>query len=95
MSRYNWTGINTGTLPLHCERIARHWATLVCFDVSASGKAAAMKYKAVRAFKEGLRARGLPEKLIDQAYVDTLDLARLLISSDQESRRASGRKEKE
>jgi hypothetical protein len=84
MSRYNWTGINTGTLPSHCERIANYWATLVCFDEWASGKAAAMKYKAVRAFTAGLRARGLSEKQISQAYIDTLELARLKKNADSE-----------
>lgn len=78
MNRYYWNGINHGTLPTHCEKIARYWATLVCFDVWASGKAAGQKYKAVRAFKEGLRARCLPEKDIHQAYIDTLEMARLI-----------------
>jgi len=82
VSRYTWTGINTGTLPNHCERIACYWATLVGFSVGASGKAAAMRYKAVRAFKEGLRARGLPEAQVEQAYHDTLDLARLKMNSE-------------
>lgn len=77
MSRYTWTGINTGSLPSHCERIADYWATLVCFDECASGKAAAMKYKAVRAFMRGLRDRGLPEEYCQQAYTDTVAMARL------------------
>lgn len=77
MSRYNWTGINTGTLPSHCEKIAAYWATLVCFDVWASGKAGSMRYKAVKAFKNGLRVRGLPEPMVEQAYQDTLAMARL------------------
>lgn len=84
MSRYTRTGINTGTLPTHCERIAEYWATLVCFDECASGKAAAMKYKAVRAFKAGLRFRGLPEKQVNQAYLDTLELARLKMRAEQD-----------
>lgn len=77
MSRYTWTGINTGTLPSHCEKVACYWATLVCFESYASGKAAGMKYKAARAFKEALRARGLPEDQIHRAYLDTVELAQL------------------
>lgn len=75
MSRYTWTG--NGTLPTHCERIAEHWAGLVCFEECASGKAMGQRYKAARAFKAGLRDGGLPESQISQAYRDTLDLARL------------------
>lgn len=41
-----------------------------------------MKYKAVRAFKAGLRFRGLPEKEIHQAYVDTVEMARLIKNAD-------------
>jgi hypothetical protein len=67
----------TESLPTHCERIACYWQGLVCFDVWASGKAAAMKYKAVRAFKAGLRAAGLSEEQVHQAYVDTLEICRL------------------
>lgn len=82
MGRYAWKGINTGTLPSHCEKIACYWATLVGFTEGASGKAASMKYKAVRAFKDGLRQRGLPESAIQQAYVDTLELARLKMNAE-------------
>lgn len=82
MSRYTWTGISTGTLPSHCERIANYWATLVCFAPYASGKTRGMKYKAVRAFKASLRARGLSEEQTNQAYSDTLELARLKILAD-------------
>lgn len=77
MSRYKFNGLSTGGLPTHCERIAEYWATLVCFDECASGKAAGMKYKAVRAFNKGLLAAGLPEQQVRQAYLDTLSLARL------------------
>lgn len=77
MSRYTFNGINTGQLPSHCEKVAAYWATLNCFDVWASGKASAMKYKAVRAFKDGLRAAAMSEEQIHQAYVDTLEICRL------------------
>ena len=76
MSRYAWDK-KKESLPRYCERIAEYWSTLVCFDECASGRAASMKYKAVRAFKDGLRERGLPEKDIHQAYIHTLALARL------------------
>lgn len=82
-TRYTWTGIHTGSLPSHCERIAKYWATLNCFYPYASGKAAAQKFKSVRAFKQGLRDRGLPEPQIDQAYIDTLEISRLLINARQ------------
>lgn len=78
MNRYTWNGINTGTLPTHCERIAKYWATLVCFYEFASGKARGQRYKAARAFQNGLRFRGLPEDQINQAYADTVAMARLI-----------------
>jgi hypothetical protein len=78
MNKYEWSGINTGTLPSHCEKVAKYWVKLVCFDECASGKAAGQKFKAVRAFKAGLRFRGLPEEQIHQAYIDTLTMARLM-----------------
>jgi hypothetical protein len=81
MSRYTWTGINTGTLPSHCEKIACYWATLVCFDEFASGKALGQRFKAARAFKNGLRFR-LPEAQVEQAYRDTVELARLKKNAD-------------
>jgi hypothetical protein len=76
-TRYTYTG----TLPTHCEKISKYWSTLSGFYPYASGHAAGMKYKAVKAFKEGLRAH-LPEPMIDQAYKDTLDLTRLLINAN-------------
>ena len=79
MSRYALTGI--GALPSHCERIAKYWATLVCFDVGASGKAMGQRYRAAKAFKNGLRAYGLPESQVNQAYYDTLEMARLITAT--------------
>lgn len=83
MSRYTWVGINTGTLPSHCEKIARYWSTLNSMMAYASGKAQGQRYKAARAFREGLRVRGLPEDQIQQAYVDTLELARLKANAER------------
>lgn len=65
------------SLPTHCEKIARHWCNLVCFDEFASGKVKSQKYKAVRAFARGLRDAGIGETEINRAYQDTQELARL------------------
>ncbi len=70
------------SLPTHCERIACYWATLVCFDKYASGKAVGQRYKAVRAFKQGLRNSGMTEENISFAYKDTVELARLKMNAD-------------
>lgn len=85
MSRYAWAGISITSLPSHCEKVATYWATLVCFYPDASGRAVAMKYKAVRAFKNGLRARELPEAMVHQAFRDTQDLARLKMNEETEN----------
>ena len=68
MNWYAWDK-NKQSLARHCKRIGRYWSTLP----------ESMKYSdvTVRAFKDGLRERGLPEKDVQQAYVDTLGIARL------------------
>jgi hypothetical protein len=81
MSRYTLNLAKT-SLPSHCEKIAEYWAELVCFEVYASGRAAGMKYKAVRAFRAGLREAGLSDEQVHLAYCDTLELRSLKKSAE-------------
>lgn len=73
------------SLPTFCERVAKYWATKSWVPTYASGKASAMRYKSVRAFKQALRDAGIADE--HGAYVDTLELARLILNAADTARR--------
>lgn len=80
-NRYHFSGIESGNLPTHCERVAEYWATLTGV-YSGSGKGAGQFYKSTRAFRRGLTQAGLPAELVEQAFRSTLELARVKANAE-------------
>ena len=71
------------SLPTFCERVAKYWATKSWVPVYASGKASAMRYKSVRAFKAALNKAGINDDMAHITYVSTLEMARLILNAQE------------